>query len=142
MQFFCAAKCISFHLWILFHRFSRSILQLSTSSFVRFNSFHYFFSIADVDPVSHTKLFYIICVFKVSVWLEITIRLFCCNVFHNCVFLLTFALDLQNELQALNENMKFQDDNKMKFSTDRIIEIKRKLWKYIQFQCNAKQLSE
>lgn len=60
----------------------------------------------------------------------------------HCVFLIAFCSDLENEIRILNENFKFENEKKKRCSTSRLIELKKQLCEFIQFQCDAKQLSD
>lgn len=57
------------------------------------------------------------------------------------VLLITSISDLENEMHALNENIKLERGEKNKLSTSYLFEINRKLGKFIRFQCDTKQLS-
>lgn len=59
----------------------------------------------------------------------------------HCIFLIAIGDDLESEMRILNENIRFETGNKKKFSINRQIEIKNQLGKFIQFHCDAKQLS-
>lgn len=59
----------------------------------------------------------------------------------HCMFLVAFATDLQNELQMLNGIIEIENGEKKAFSTNTIVEIKKKIGQIIQFHCDAKQLS-
>lgn len=60
----------------------------------------------------------------------------------HCVFLIAFTLDLKNEFHILNENFRLENGGKKKMSKDRQFELREQFGKIIQFQCDAKQLSE
>lgn len=58
------------------------------------------------------------------------------------VFLIAFCSDLQNKLRTLNKIIESRCGKNKKRPTNRHIEIKKQIFKTIQFQCEAKQLSE
>lgn len=60
----------------------------------------------------------------------------------HCLFLITFTLDLDDEIRMLNDATKIESYRKEKLSANRRIEIYKELFKIIQFQCDLKQLSE
>lgn len=83
----------------------------------------------------------------VSFWL--------CGIFFpvaHCVFVTAFCDDLQSEIQTLNKSLKIggvkkknnpiENDKKEKIPINRHKEIAEKLFKIIQFTCDAKQLRE
>lgn len=60
----------------------------------------------------------------------------------HCAFLIAFCSDLRNELDTFDESLKIKGDKETFFSMNPRKKINEKLFKIIQFQCDAKQLSE
>lgn len=63
-------------------------------------------------------------------------------VISHCVFIIVFCSDRDQDLHMLNESIKTVIKKKKKLSTNCRIEVKKKLCKFIRFQCETKQLSE
>lgn len=59
----------------------------------------------------------------------------------HCLFLITFTLDLHDEIRMLNESMKIERYRIKKRPVNFHIGTNKNLCKIIQFQCDVKQLS-
>lgn len=60
----------------------------------------------------------------------------------HCLFLITFTLDLHDDISILNDGITIQSySKKKKFSANRCSELNKTLYEIIEFQCDLKQLS-